>query len=131
MSEEFKIEIINPEKLFFSNESVTEAVVPAFEGEMGILKDHISIISFLKPGIITIHTNSLEEKFYVEEGTVEFSKNNLLILTSTAKDLKNFDKSLINSLLEQAEKKLQDNNSTDKEKYIVSYQIDTLKEINR
>ena len=97
---------------------------------MGILKDHISLITFLRPGLILIK-NQDENKFYVEEGTVEFSNNNLLILTSTVKDLKNFDKSLINNLLEQAEKKLQDNNSTDKEKYIVSYQIDTLKEINR
>ena len=97
---------------------------------MGILKDHISLITFLRPGLIKI-INESEKKFFVEEGTVEFSNNNLLILTSTAKDLKNFDKSLINNLLEQAEKKLQDSNSTDKEKYVVSYQIDTLKEINR
>ena len=89
MSEEFKIEIINPEKLFFSNESVTEAVVPAFEGEMGILKDHISIISFLKPGIITIYSKLLEEKFYVEDGIVEFKNNNLSILTSSIFNLKN------------------------------------------
>ena len=64
MSDEFKVEIVNPDKSFYSNESVREAVVPAFEGEMGILKDHISIISFLKPGIITILNNSSEEKFY-------------------------------------------------------------------
>ena len=97
---------------------------------MGILKDHIPLITFLRPGLILIE-NQDENKFYVEEGTVEFSNNNLLILSSTVKDLKNFDKSLINNLLERAEKKLQDKNSTDKEKYIVSYQIDTLKEINR
>ena len=130
MSEEFKIEIVNPEKSFLAREDIIEAIVPAFEGEMGILKDHIPLITFLRPGLILIK-NQDENKFYVEEGTVEFSNNNLLILTSTAKNLKNFDKSLINNLLEQAEKKLQDNNSTDKEKYIVSYQIDTLKEINR
>ena len=97
---------------------------------MGILKDHIPLITFLRPGLILIK-NQDENKFYVEEGTVEFSNNNLLILTSTAKDLKNFNIRLVNNLLEQAEKKLQDKNSTDKEKYILSYQIDTLKEINR
>ena len=74
MIEEFKVEIVNPEKSFLSKEDVTEVVVPAFEGEMGILKDHISIISFLKPGIITIHSKSGEEKFYVEDGVVEFKK---------------------------------------------------------
>ena len=74
MSEEFKVEIVNPEKSFLSKEDVTEIVVPAYEGEMGILKDHISIISFLKPGIITIHSKAGEEKFFVEDGIVEFKK---------------------------------------------------------
>ena len=127
MPQEFKVEIISPDKCIYSGET-EETVLPCCEGQVTILKDHIPLITFLRPGLIEIGKN---EKFYAEDGTVEFSNNNLLILTSTAKDLKNFDKSLINNLLEQAEKKLHDNNSTDKEKYIVSYQIDTLKEINR
>ena len=81
MSEEFKIEIVNPEKSFLSKEDVTEVVVPAFEGEMGILKDHISIISFLKPGIIKIFSKSGEDNYYVEDGIVEFKNNNLSVLT--------------------------------------------------
>ena len=129
MSDKFTVEIITPDQSILKSEA-SEVTIPSYEGQMGILKDHIPLITFLRPGLILIK-NEDGNKFYVEEGTVEFSKNNLLILTSTAKDLKNFDKSLINSLLEQAEKKLQDNNSTDKEKYIVSYQIETLKEINR
>ena len=129
MSDKFTVEIISPDQLVLKSE-VSEVTIPSYEGQMGILKDHIPLITFLRPGLILIK-NQDENKFYVEEGTVEFSNNNLLILTSTAKDLKNFDKSLINNLLEQAKKKLQDNNSTDKEKYIISYQIDTLKEINR
>ena len=92
MSEEFKVEIVNPEKSFLSKEDVTEVVVPAFEGEMGILKDHISIISFLKPGIITIHSKSGEEKFYVEDGIVEFKNNNLSILTSSIFNLNEVEK---------------------------------------
>ena len=88
MSEEFKVEIVNPEKSFFSKEDVIEAVIPAFEGEMGILKNHISIISFLKPGIITIHSKSGEEKFFVEDGIVEFKNNNLSLLTSSIFSLK-------------------------------------------
>ena len=83
MSEEFKIEIVNPEKSFLSKEDVTEVVVPAFEGDMGILKDHISVISFLKPGIIKIISKSEEESYYVEDGIIEFKNNNLSILTSS------------------------------------------------
>ena len=103
MSEEFKIEIVNPEKSFLSKEDVTEVVVPAFEGEMGILKDHISIISFLKPGIIKIFSKSGEEHYYVEDGIVEFKNNNLSVLTSSIFDIKDFDKDKISELLTQAE----------------------------
>ena len=97
---------------------------------MGILKDHIPLITFLRPGLIVIKDQD-EKKFYVEEGTVEFSNNNLLILTSIVQDVKSFKKETINNLLEQAEKKLKDNQSSDKEKYVISYKIDTLKEINQ
>ena len=123
------LEIITPDNSILKSEA-NEVTIPSYEGEMGILKDHIPLITFLRPGLILIK-NQDANKFYVEEGTVEFSNNNLLILTSTAKDLENFDKSLINTLLQQAKKKFKDNNSTDKEKYIISYQIDTLKEISQ
>jgi F0F1-type ATP synthase epsilon subunit len=96
---------------------------------MGILKDHIPLITFLRPGFIIIN-NSEEKKFYVEEGTVEFSNNSLLILTSTVKDLKNINKSLIENLVQEAEKKLYDKHTSDKEKYIISHKLDTLKEIS-
>tara|TARA_Y200000002_G_scaffold177014_1_gene145938 strand:+ start:42 stop:431 length:390 start_codon:yes stop_codon:yes gene_type:complete len=129
MSDKFTVEIITPDQSILKSEA-SEVTVPSYEGQMGILKEHIPLITFLRPGLIIIK-NQEENKLYVEEGTVEFSNNNLLILTSSAKDLKNIDKGLINDLLEQAEKKLKDNNSTDKEKYIVSHQIDTLREINR
>tara|TARA_B100000963_G_scaffold357693_1_gene380507 strand:- start:888 stop:1277 length:390 start_codon:yes stop_codon:yes gene_type:complete len=129
MSDKFIVEIISPDQSVLKIDT-NEVSIPSFEGQMGILKDHIPLITFLRPGLITIKAQE-EKKYYVEEGTVEFSNNNLLILTSTAKDLKNFDKRLIENLLEEAERKLKDNNSTDKEKYIISYKIDTLKEINR
>ena len=99
MSEEFKIEIVNPEKSFLSKDDVNEVVIPAFEGEMGILKDHISIISFLKPGIISIYSKSGEEKFYIEDGIVEFKDNNLSILTSLIVDLKKLERNKIQALL--------------------------------
>jgi len=129
MSDKFTVEIISPDQSVLKIDT-NEVTIPSFEGQMGILKDHIPLITFLRPGLITIKAPE-EKKYYVEEGTVEFSNNNLLILTSTAKDLKNFDKRKIKNLLEEAERKLKDNNSTDKEKYIISYKIDTLKEINR
>tara|TARA_A100000164_G_scaffold102535_1_gene89808 strand:+ start:909 stop:1301 length:393 start_codon:yes stop_codon:yes gene_type:complete len=130
MSEEFKIEIINPEKLFFSNESVTEAVVPAFEGEMGILKDHISIISFLKPGIITIYSKLLEEKFYVEDGIVEFKNNNLSILTSSIFNLKDTKKDKLQDLLKLAEEEANKIEMNDQLKYLVDQKIEVLKSLN-
>ena len=103
MSEEFKVEIVNPEKSFLVKEDVMEVVVPAFEGEMGILKDHISIISFLKPGIIKILSKSGDENYYVEDGIVEFKNNNLSILTSSIFNLNDLDKSKQQDLLKQAE----------------------------
>jgi len=103
MSEEFKVEIVNPEKSFYSKDDATEVVLPAFEGEMGILKDHISIISFLKPGIISIYSKSESEKFYVEDGIIEFKNNNLSVLTSSIFDVKDLDKNKVEELLKIAE----------------------------
>ena len=130
MSEEFKIEIVNPEKSFLSKEDVTEVVVPAFEGEMGILRDHISIISFLKPGVIKIFSKSGEENYYVEDGIVEFKYNNLSVLTSSIFDIKNFDKDKINELLKQAEEQSKNIEITDQNKYLVDQKIDVLKTLN-
>ena len=103
MSEEFKVEIVNPHKSFLTKEDVTEVVVPAFEGEMGILKDHISIISFLKPGIIKIYSKSDQEQYYVEDGIIEFKNNNLSVLTSSIFDVKDLDKNKVEELLKIAE----------------------------
>ena len=129
MSDKFTIEIITPEKTILKSEA-TEVTIPSFEGQMGILKDHIPLITFLRPGLIFVQ-NQEEKKYFVEEGTVEFSDNNLLILTSTVKDLKNIEKNSINDLIEQVEKKLKDSSLSDKDKYVISYKIDTLKEINQ
>ena len=130
MSEEFKIEIVNPEKSFLSKEDVTEVVVPAFEGEMGILKDHISIISFLKPGVIKIFSKSGEENYYVEDGIVEFKNNNLSVLTSSIFNTKDVDKNKINELLKQAEEDTNNSEITDQNKYLVDQKIDVLKTLN-
>ena len=129
MSDKFTLEIISPDKTILKLET-SEVNIPSFEGQMGILKDHISLITFLRPGIISIQDQE-KKNYYVEEGTVEFSNNNLLILTSTAKDLVDLSQSSIEDLLNRAEKNLSDNNSSDKENYILSYKINTLKEINQ
>ena len=130
MSEEFKVEIVNPEKSFLAKEEVLEAVVPAFEGEMGILKDHISIISFLKPGIIKIITKSGEENYYVEDGIVEFKNNNLSILTSSIFNLSDLNKSKIQDLLKLAEADLNKTETNDQTKYLVDQKIEVLKNLN-
>ena len=130
MSEEFKIEIVNPEKSFLVKEDVLEVVIPAFEGEMGILKDHISIISFLKPGIIKILSKSGDENFYVEDGIVEFKNNNLSILTSSIFNLSEIDKSKKQDLLSQAEEESNKPNINDQSKYLLDQKIEVLKTIN-
>jgi F-type H+-transporting ATPase subunit epsilon/F-type H+-transporting ATPase subunit delta len=130
MSEEFKIEIVNPEKSFLSKEDVTEVVVPAFEGEMGILKDHISIISFLKPGIITIYSKSGEEKFFVEDGIIEFKKNNLSILTSTIFNLKDANKNKIQNLIKTTEDETNKSEISDQARYLANQKIDVLRSLN-
>ena len=129
MSEEFKVEIVNPEKSFLIKEDVSEVVVPAFEGEMGILKDHISIISFLKPGIIKIISKSGDENYYVEDGIVEFKNNNLSILTSSIFNLNDLDKSKQLDLLKQAEEASK-SEINDQTKYLVDQKIEVLKSIN-
>lgn len=128
MSDKFTVEIISPDQTILKQET-SEVVIPSFEGQMGILNNHIPLITFLRPGIITIKAEG-EKKYYVEEGTVEFSNNNLLILTSTAKDVDNLDKNQINDLIQKAEANL-NAQSTDKERYVASYKLETLKEISQ
>ena len=130
MSDEFKVEIVKPERSFLSKEDVTEVVVPAFEGEMGILKDHISIISFLKPGVIKIFSKTAEENYYVEDGIVEFKNNNLSILTSSIFNVKDMDKNKIEEIIKQAENDSNNSEINDQDKYLVDQKIDTLKSLN-
>ncbi len=129
MSDMFRVELISPDQTILKEEA-NEVIIPSYEGQMGILNNHIPLITFLRPGIIIIKTK-VEKKFYVEEGTVEFSNNNLLILTSTARDLANFDKVLVNDLLKKAELQLNNKDFSDKDRYVVSYKIETLREISQ
>ena len=130
MSNVFKVEIINPEKYFLSKEDVVEVVVPAFEGEMGILKDHISIISFLKPGLVkVIDTTPGDETYYVEDGIIEFKNNCLSILTSNIFDIKKIDKNKVRDILAEAEKESQNQEISDEAKYLVNHKIEVLKSL--
>ena len=129
MSDKFTLEIISPDGTLLKAET-PEVVIPSYEGEMGILKDHIPLITFLRPGLIKIKDNK-ETSFFVEEGTVEFVNNNLLILTSTAKELSAIDQSSIQKQITEAEKKISDDSLSDKKKYLLSYKINTLKNINQ
>ena len=130
MSEEFKIEIVNPEKSFLVKDDVSEVVVPAYEGEMGILKDHISIISFLKPGIIKILSKSGDESYYIEDGIVEFKNNNLSILTSSIFNIADIDKSKLQHLLKQAEEESGKEEISDQSRYLIDQKIEVLKTLN-
>ena len=128
MSEKFTVEIISPDNSIFKTE-VSEVTIPSYEGEMGILKDHISLITFLRPGLIKIQADP-KITYFVEEGSVEFSNNNLLILTSTAKKLSDLNAEFVSKEISDAKQKITSENLNDKERYFLSYKIDTLKSIN-
>ena len=130
MSENFNIEIVNPEKSFLSKENVSEVVVPAFEGEIGILKDHIPIISFLKPGIIKVVIGSEVENYYVEDGIVEFKDNSLSILTSSVFNVKNVDKNYIHKIILEAEKELSTDKIDDQKKFLLNHKVEVLKSLS-
>jgi ATP synthase F1 epsilon subunit len=130
MNNGFKLEIVNPEKSFLSKENVSEVVVPAYEGEMGILKNHISIISFLKPGLVKVfETDSKEENYYVEDGIIEFKNNCLSILTSNIFDIKKIDKKEVSNILAKAEKDAQNSDISDQAKYLIDHKIEVLKSL--
>ena len=129
MEENFNIEIISPNKKILSS-ACSEVIIPAYEGLITILKDHIPLVTFLRPGFVEVK-NKTENKFFIAEGTVEFSENNLLILTTFAKNVKDITNEEVLKLISEAEKKLANQNQSDKEKYILSYQVETLKQISQ
>ena len=129
MSEKFIFEIITPEKTLIKSET-KEVIIPSYEGEIGILKDHIPLITFLRPGIIYVK-NEKEIKYFVEEGTVEFVNNNLLILTSSAIEVEKLKSHFIDESIEKAKENINKSDFNDKEKYLLSYKIETLKELRK
>ena len=131
MEENFKLEIISPEKRIFSGDTKM-VVIPSYEGDMSILKNHISIITFLRPGIVKVQINENNfSQFFVEDGTVELSNNSLLILSSTVKSLKQLSKNEIDKMIKESDEKIKDEKIKDKERYALSYKIEALKEIRQ
>ena len=130
MSDSFNLEIVNPEKLFLSLDNVSEVVVPAFEGDMGILKDHISIISFLKPGLVKVFSGNDVKELYVEDGIIEFSENSLSILTSRIIDIKEIKKDKLSSMINEANEALKDENLDDQKRFLANQKIDVLNRLN-
>ena len=129
MDENFKLDIISPEKTLFSDD-VLMVTIPAVEGDMGILKNHINLITFLKPGIINVQLkDKSSEELYVEEGTVEFSHNILTVLSSTVFKINELSKELVQQMIEKADKEINSNNLTDKNQFILSHKISVLKNI--
>jgi len=130
VSETFKAEIITPDKIMLSDEAL-ETIIPSFEGLMTILKDHISLVTFLRPGIIKVILKNSTENFFIEEGTVEFSNNNLLILTTSVINLKNFTSEKIIEKIKDTKENISKSNNNDKLNYILSHKLQVLEEINR
>ena len=129
MSENFNLEIISPDQTLLNSE-VKQVAIPAYEGMMTILKDHISLITFLRPGFIEVEINDKTSKFYVEDGTVEFFNNKLLILSPSAIHIEKLARKSIEKMIEEYKALLQNSEIKDKEKYILSYKIDSLQKIN-
>jgi len=129
MEQDFNLEIISPEKVLLS-EKVKSVTIPSFEGEMTILSDHIPLITFLRPGIATVFS-SKETKYFLEEGTVEFSNNTLIILSSTIISLDSLTKEKISKMLEESKNELSQDNLSDKARYILSHKLDSLSRINQ
>ena len=128
MSDNFNIEIVSPEKKLLTDK-VSSATIPSFEGEMTILSNHIPLITFLRPGIVKIN-GSKEMQYFLEEGTVEFSNNNLTILSSTITEVSALSSEKISKMIEDGKNQLNQENLDDKTRYVVSHKIDCLSRIN-
>ena len=130
MNNTFKVDIISPEKIIFSDE-VKNVVLPAQEGDMGLLKDHISLITFLRPGIIKLQNNQdHNEEYFIEDGIVEFFNNKLIILSTYAKKIEDLKKDFIDNLVKQTQKKLNSDTISDQEKYILNHKLEVINSLN-
>ena len=129
MENNFKLEIISPEKIIFSDEEKM-VTLPSYEGNMSILKNHISIITFLRPGIINVQKNDGNfEKFFVQDGTVEFSNGSLVVLSASAINVIDLSKEFLDNLSNDTKNKLEQKDITDHDKYVLNHKLDVIKAI--
>ena len=129
MEDIFKLEIISPEKIIFS-EDVKMVTLPSYEGDMGVLKNHISIITFLRPGIIKVQKKEGNiNDFFVQDGTVEYFNDNLIVLSASAINVKDLSKEFVDNLNKDTQEKLADKNITDHDRYILNHKLNVLKEV--
>ena len=129
MDENFKIEIIGPEKIIFSHD-IKMATLPSYEGEMSILKHHIPIITFLRPGVIRVEKNDGGlENFFAQDGTIEYSNDSLVVLSSSAINIKELSKDFLNTLVKDTEKRLEEKNITDHDRYMLNHKLSTINNI--
>ena len=129
MEDIFKLEIISPEKIIFS-EDVKMVTLPSYEGDMGVLKNHISIITFLRPGIIRVQKKEEDiDDFFVQDGTVEYFNDNLIVLSASVMNIKDLSKEFVDNLNKDTQEKLEDKNITDHDRYILNHKLNALKEV--
>ncbi len=129
MEQNFNLEIISPEKILLT-EKASSVTIPSFEGEMTVLSDHIPLITFLRPGIVKVY-GAKETKYFLEEGTVEFLNNTLIILSSTIILLDSLTNESISKIIEESKNQLNKDQLDDKTRYMVSHKLDTLSKINQ
>ena len=128
MEDNFKLEIISPERIIFSDETKM-VTLPSYEGDMSILKNHISIITLLRPGIIKVQNDGNFKEFFVQDGAVEFFNDSLVVLSASAINVKDLSKEFVDNLNEDTQDKLTDKNITDHDRYVLNHKLDALKEI--
>ena len=129
MEDNFKFEIVSPERVIFSD-NTTMVTLPSYEGDMSILKNHISIITFLRPGKIKVKKNDENiDEFFVEDGIVEYFNDSLVVLSVSALNVKDLSKEFLNNLSKDTQDKLTQKDISDHERYILNHKLDALKEI--
>jgi len=118
MSETIQVDIVTPEKKIFSETNILSTTVPGVEGDMGILNNHIPIITFLRPGKIHIQSSNKETSFFISDGVLEFNNNILTILASEIYDTESIDSVILDQLKNKAKVKVQKEGQTDNESYL-------------
>ena len=100
-----KLEIVTPEKRVLEAE-VDSVTVPTATGEAGILPNHASLISELKPGVLTYTAKGATDKLAVTGGFVEVNDNKVAVLADSAETVEEINVETAKSERDAAEKEL-------------------------